>query len=95
MALLLLIVVGACLVASLLPFLFPGAVVGLLGVALNAWLADLLAGTLAGLGGTLGMRPGALVVGPPGQAHLTAPGVLAVYVPVLALLLFVLWGRGR
>jgi hypothetical protein len=88
MALLLLIIVAACFVVSLLPFMFPGAVVGLLGVALNDWLAGVL-------GRSLGVGPGALLAGPPGQAALTVQGALTVYVPLLVVLLFVLWGRGR
>ncbi len=86
MVFLLTVVVAICFVASLLPFLFPGAVIGGLGVLLNAWLADFPAGTLR-------IGQGVLVVGGPGSAELALQGVLAVYVPILLVLLFILRGR--
>ena len=82
MVLVLTVVVAVCFGASLLPFLFPGAVVGLFGVILNSGLGELLVLIL-------GVSPGALVTGGSGGVILTLPGVLAVYVPLLLLLLFV------
>ena len=86
MLMLLFIVAAVGFVASLLPFVFPGTLVSLLGVTLNAGLGELLATTLH-------VGRGTLVLGGPGQAMLTFQGVLVFYVPLLLLLLFVLRGR--
>jgi hypothetical protein len=89
MLMLFLMVVAVCFAASLLPFLFPGALVSALGVVLNAWLGDLLA-TAFGLG------PGSLLTPVPteaGRVALTFAGVLTVYVPTLAVLSLAVRGR--
>jgi hypothetical protein len=72
--------------ASLLPFLFPGSLVSLLGVNLNHMLGGLLASILQVDTGTLVERAG------DGHA-LTFPGVLVVYLPILVALAFILRGR--
>ena len=53
MALVLTVVVAVCFVASLLPFLLPGAVIGLLGKVLNDALGDPLWAFLPAVRGTL------------------------------------------
>lgn len=86
MAATLTIVVTVCFIASLLPFLLPGAVIGLLGKVLNDVLGDPLWTLLPPVRGTL------VVSGSEGPV-LTLPGVLVVYV---FLLLILLWQqRGR
>ena len=86
MALIFTVVVSVCFVASLLPFLFPGAVVGLLGKVLNDALGDPLWTLVPAARGPL-VRSAA--EGP----MLTLQGVLVLYVPLL-LILF-LSQRGR
>jgi hypothetical protein len=86
MLLLLAVVVAVCFVASLLPFMFPGAVIGLFGKILNDAIGDPL----------WNLVPPArriLVVSPPGGPMLTLEGVLVVYVPLLLALLW--FQRGR
>lgn len=86
MAATLTIVVTVCFIASLLPFLLPGAVIGLLGKVLNDVLGDPLWTLLPPVRGTL------VVSGSEGPV-LTLQGVLVVYV---FLLLILLWQqRGR
>jgi len=80
MVVLLTVVVAVCFVASLLPFLFPGAALGLLGVVLNDRIGNLLAGVAPGL------RQSAVMAGPEGT-DLTFQGVLLLYVPLFFLLL--------
>jgi hypothetical protein len=85
MILALTVVVAVCFIASLLPFLFPGAVIGLLGKVLNDAIGDPL----------WNLVPAArrvLVVSPSGGPMLTFEGVLGVYVP---LLLALLWMQRR
>ena len=86
MALIFTVVVSVCFVASLLPFLFPGTVVGLLGKVLNDALGDPLWALVPAARGPL-VRSAA--EGP----MLTLQGVLVLYVPLL-LILF-LSQRGR
>jgi hypothetical protein len=73
-------IVAVCFAASLLPFLFPGAAIGLLGVVLN----DVIGNGIAGLVPSL--RRGTLLAGSEGS-DLTIQGVLALYLPLLLLLL--------
>ena len=86
MALILAVVVAVCFVASLLPFLLPGAVIGLLGKVLNDALGDPLWALVPAARGTL-VTSG--VEGP----MLTLQGVLALYVPLLLILLWTQRGR--
>lgn len=86
MALVLTVVVTVCFVASLLPFLLPGAVIGLLGKVLNDALGDPLWAFLPAVRGTL-VKSGS--EGP----ILTLHGVLALYVPLLVILLWSQRGR--
>ena len=86
MALILTVVVTVCFVASLLPFLFPGAVIGLLGKVLNDALGDPLWAILPAAQGTL------VISGSEGPV-LTLYGVLALYVPLLLILLWQQRGR--
>jgi hypothetical protein len=89
MSMLLVFVVAICFAASLLPFLFPGSLISALGVVLNAWLGELLAGGL-------GLEPGALLTTLPseaGRVALTLEGVLVVYAPVLLVLVFLARAR--
>ena len=81
MLLVLTVVVAVCFVASLLPFMFPGAVIGLLGKVLNDAIGDPM----------WNLVPAArrvLVISPPGGPMLTLQGVLVVYVPLLLALLW-------
>jgi hypothetical protein len=86
MALMLTVVVTVCFIASLLPFMLPGAVIGLLGKVLNDALGDPLWALIPAVRGTL------VVSGSEGPV-LTLRGVLAVYVPLLVLLLWSQRGR--
>jgi hypothetical protein len=86
MALILMVVVLVCFVASLLPFMLPGAVIGLLGNVLNGALGDPLWALLPVARGTL------VTSGSEGSL-LTLRGVLAVYVPLLLILLWQQRGR--
>jgi hypothetical protein len=86
MALVLTVVVAVCFVASLLPFLLPGAVIGLLGKVLNDALGDPLWAFLPAVRGTL-VKSGS--EGP----MLTLHGVLALYLPLLVILLWSQRGR--
>ena len=86
MALILMVVVTVCFVASLLPFLLPGAVIGLLGTVLNDALGDPLWALVP-------PARGLLVVSGAEGPMLTLQGVLALYVPLVLILL--LSQRGR
>jgi hypothetical protein len=81
MTLILTVVVAVCFIASLLPFLLPGAVIGLLGKVLNDTLGDPVWSFVP-------VGRGILATSGPAGPVLTLQGVLAVYVP---LLLIVLW----
>jgi hypothetical protein len=81
MVLVLTVVVVVCFLAGLLPFLFPGAVIGLLGKVLNDALGDPLWALVPA-------ARGVLVTSGPGGPMLTREGVLAIYVPLLAVLLW-------
>ncbi len=83
---LLLIVVLIAFVASLLPILYPGTIVSMLGTPLNVLLGELL-------GHTLKVGKGSLVTMAQGAYTLTPEGVLAIYVPVLVVILLVMRGR--
>jgi hypothetical protein len=85
MALLVLVVIAVCFVASLLPFLLPGTAISLLGKLVIDALGDPVWALVPAARGTL------VVSGPEGPV-LTFPGVLAVYVP---LLLLALWLQRR
>jgi hypothetical protein len=86
MALMLMVVAAVCFVASLLPFLAPGAVIGLLGKVLNDALGDPLWAFVPPARGLL-VRSGS--EGP----MLTLQGVFAVYIPLLLILLWQQRGR--
>ena len=86
MALLLMVVVAVCFVASLLPFMLPGAVIALLGKLLNDALGDPMWAVIPAARGTLVMS------GSEGPM-LTLRGVLALYVPLLVVLLWSQRGR--
>jgi len=86
MALILTVIAVVCFVASLLPFLFPGAVIGLLGNVLNDALGDPLWALLP-------VARGALVTSGAEGPVLTLYGVLALYVPLLLILLVAQRGR--
>ena len=87
MLLLLFIVVVVCFFVSLLPALYPGTIVSMLGAALNGVVAEFLATTLK-------LGTGTLVVAVKGGYVLTVQGVLAFYVPLM-LLLFLASRKGR
>jgi hypothetical protein len=80
MLLILTVVVLVCFLAALLPFLFPGAVIGLFGKILNDALGDPVWNLLPA-------ARGVLVTSQPGGPVLTRVGVLAIYLPALVLLL--------
>ena len=73
--------VVVCFFASLLPFLFPGAVIGLFGKLLNDAL-----GTRCGI--SCPPPGGLLVTARRGGPCSRCEGVLAVYVPALVILLW-------
>jgi hypothetical protein len=74
------VVIVVCFVASLSPFLFPGAVIGLLGKLLNDALGDPLWALVPPVRGALVTR------GAEGPV-LTLTGVLAVYASALLIVL--------
>ena len=80
MLLLLTVVVIVCFFAALLPFLFPGAVIALFGKLLNDALGDPMWNLVPA-------ARGVLVASEAGGPILTRAGVLAVYVPLLVVLL--------
>ena len=86
MALLLTVVVTVCFIAALLPFMLPGAVIGLLGKVLNDALGDPMWAFVPAVRGTL------VTSGSEGPM-LTLRGVLALYVPLLVVLLWSQRGR--
>jgi hypothetical protein len=86
MALILTVIVVVCFVASLLPFLLPGAVIGLLGNVLNDALGDPMWAFVPAARGIL------VTSGSEGPV-LTLKGVLALYVPLLLILLWQQRGR--
>lgn len=80
MLLLLTVVVIVCFLAALLPFLFPGAVIGLFGKILNDALGDPMWNLVP-------VARGMLVTSEAAGPMLTREGVLAVYIPLLVVLL--------
>jgi hypothetical protein len=86
MALIVTVIVAVCFLASLLPFLLPGAAIGLIGKVLNDALGDPVWAFLPFARGTL-------VTSGAGNPVLTLQGVLAVYAPLLALLFWQQRGR--
>jgi hypothetical protein len=80
---LLMVCVGA--VTSILPFLFPDAVIALFGVILNHWLGELLAALF-------GSHP-ALFAPTPDGLSLSLQGILLVYVPLIVVLAYLQRGR--
>jgi hypothetical protein len=81
MLLVLTVVLVVCFLAALLPFLFPGAVIALFGKLLNDALGDPLWNLIPA-------ARGVLVTSGSSGPMLTLEGVLAVYMPLLAALLF-------
>ena len=79
MLLLLTVVVAVCFLAALLPFLFPGAVIALVGKLLNDALGDPMWSLVP-------FARGLLATSGPGGPTLTREGVFAVYVPLLVVL---------
>ena len=86
MTLILTVVVSVCFVASLLPFLLPGSVIGLLGKVLNDALGDPLWALVPAARGML------VTSGSEGPV-LTLQGVLVIYIPLLLILLGLQRGR--
>lgn len=86
MRVLLLVVVTIAFIASLLPVLYPGSLMSILGTPLNAFLGELL-------GETFRVGRGTLVTRGPGAYTLTFEGVLAVYGPLLILILLGMRGK--
>jgi hypothetical protein len=86
MVLVLTLVVTVCFAASLLPFLLPGAAIGLLGKVVNDALGDPLWSLVPA-------ARGRLVTSGPGGPVLTFGGVLLIYVPLLLVLLGLQRGR--
>ena len=80
MILLLTVVVIVCFFAALLPFLYPGAVIALFGKLLNDALGDPMWNLVPA-------ARGILVTSGAGGPMLTRDGVLAVYLPLLVILL--------
>jgi hypothetical protein len=81
MLLVLTVVVTVCFIASLLPFMFPGGAIGLLGKVLNDAIGDPLWNLVPSVRRVL-------VISPPGGPMLTLEGVLVVYLPILLALLW-------
>lgn len=86
MALILTVIIAVCFIASLLPFMLPGAVIGLFGKVLNDALGDPMWVLVPPARGVL------VASGSEGPV-LTLQGVLAVYIPLLAILLWQHRGR--
>jgi hypothetical protein len=81
MALLGTVIVTVCFLAALLPYVMPGTGISLIGKVLNDALGDPVWQLLPFARGTLAVSEG-------GNPMLTLEGVLAVYLPLLALLLW-------
>jgi hypothetical protein len=86
MALILLVVATVCFVASLLPFLLPGAAIALIGKILNGALADPLWVLVP-------PARGILVTSGADGPGLTLQGVLLLYAPLVLILLRLQRGR--
>ncbi len=82
--LILLAVLSLCFLSSLIPFIYPETIMNAIGAFLNHVLGELLA--------SLGIE-GGLVAGTGGVYALSLQGVLAVYLPPILLILFILRGR--
>jgi hypothetical protein len=80
------VIVTVCFLASLLPYLMPGTGISLIGKVLNDTLGDPVWQLLPFARGTLAVSVG-------GNPVLTLEGVLAVYMPLLALLFWSQRGR--
>lgn len=87
MLLLLFIVVVVAFLVSLLPAIYPGTIVSMLGAPVNGAIAEFIATTLK-------VGVGSLVVPAKGGYVLTVQGVLAFYVPLMVLL-FLASRKGR
>jgi hypothetical protein len=85
MVFVLIIVVTVCFLASLLPFMLPGAAIGLVGKVLNDALGDPVWDLVP-------VARGTLATSGPGGPVLTLQGVLVLYVPLLAALF---WSQRR
>ena len=86
MALIVTVILTVCFLVSLLPYLLPGTAVGLIGKVLNDALGDPVWQLLPFARGTL-------VASANGNPVLTLQGVLAIYMPLLGLLLWQQRGR--
>ena len=86
MVLILFFVVAFGFVVSLIPFIYPGSIMNTFGAFLNVLLGTVLVSTL-------GIGLGSLAAGSPGGYALTLQGVLAVYAPILVILLVALRSR--
>ncbi|MGH7322227.1 MAG: hypothetical protein ACRELA_21760 [Candidatus Rokuibacteriota bacterium] len=82
--LVLLAVLGLCFISSLIPFIYPETIMNSLGAFLNHVLGEGLA--------NLGVE-GGWVAGRDGVYALSLQGVLAVYLPPILAILFILRGR--
>lgn len=84
---LLFIVLVIAFLASLLPVIYPGTILGALGMPLNVFLAEALREMFR-------VRTGALLMAGEGPNYmLTLQGVLLLYLPALGMTLLALRGR--
>lgn len=84
---LLFIVLTIGFLASLLPVIYPGTILGALGMPVNAFVAELLRDMFR-------VSTGTLVMMGEGSSHvLTLQGVLLLYLPALGMTLLALRGR--
>jgi hypothetical protein len=92
MALMLFVVLGIVFLVSLLPFFFPGSIIGAVGAGLNGAVGETLLQWVDLTSSPLVERVPGSFGGPAGMA-LSFPGVLALYLPPLILLGFILRGK--
>jgi hypothetical protein len=86
------VVIAIAFLVSLLPFFFPGSVIGALGAGLNGVIGETLLQWMDLTSTPLIERVPGAYGGPSGMA-LTFSGVLALYLPLLIVLGLILRGK--
>ncbi|HSE95978.1 MAG TPA: hypothetical protein VLD61_08800 [Methylomirabilota bacterium] len=92
MVLMLFVVVTIAFLVSILPFFFPGSLIGALGAGLNGVIGETLLHWVDLTSTPLIERVPGAYGGPAGMA-LTFSGVLALYLPILIVLGLILRGK--
>jgi len=84
---LLFVILTVGFLASLLPVMYPGSILGSLGMPVNVFVAELLREMFSVQDGSL------VMIGEGTSRMLTLQGVLLLYLPALGMTLLVLRGR--